>query len=630
MTENTMAATGTDGAIPLRRASPAKLARVGLPAPVPGQVAYLLDDEAGQSRTAPPEAPAAIDNVATIIGPWLAVQNGRKFQIKNPYCVDDDGVWIEKRKLDPTTDQWVVTARERIATAPVLPVRVLFAPDGVELVEIIWWHAKKASVVSEIVTRAAASKGRDLIKALRPLGFPAVDSDGPKIEKYLAVVEADNNPLIGTSRIARQLGWQPDGVFVAGPDRPRRVEPAYQQEQRGALAAHTTAGTLDGWRATAAHAAPYPIVRATVAASFSAPLLGIVEGVPSFLFDLYSTSSGGKTTSAALGYSAWGKPTIERGGIAVWSGTQTAIQLRIALCNGLPVVLDESKNVRTEEIVKRVIYDLPGGEAGARAGEYYSAPITWEVVVISTGERSVLSFTADAGAAARVVSVNGAPFGRDGEQSAAAANAVSDGIAHNYGHAGAAFVELLTAEWREWIRTRHAQLVVTHRTGTDIARRRAPMVALLQVAEEAACHLGVLPYQAMATEQWVELTQGEGTNTDPAERALEVVRSLVARFGERLYEPKLNQLQPSAGWIGRRGVHDGRALIGLIREPLKKELADQGYELDAVEPHWREKGWLTLESETDSRLVRRRIRGSQPRLFEFPAELIDGPDVSED
>lgn len=558
-------------------------------------------------------------------GPWSAVRAGRDITVPNPYRVDNQGVAVIKRAKNRDTGLMEIVSITRIATAPILPVRVLFAPDGEELIEITWWHAMRRCVVSEVVPRAVASKGRRLVEELRPKGFPVVDSDGPKVEKFLAEIESENVGLLSTSRIARQLGWQSDGVFVAGDGRPRRVEPSYPREQRSALAAHSTEGTLDGWRGAVAHAAPYPNVRATVAASLGAPLLGVVEGVPSFVFDLHSTSSGGKTTSAALAYSAWGRPTIERGGIAEWSSTRTAIQLRLGLCNGLPVVLDESKNVRTDEIVKQVIYDLPGGEAGGRAGDYYSKPITWETIVISTGERSLLAFTADAGAAARVVSASGPPFGRDGEQSAAAADAAGDGIMHNYGHAGAAFVELLTPEWREWIRVRHAELVVEHRTGTDITRRRAPMVALLQVAEETACRVGILPYEPMTTDQWCTLVQSAQGVDDPAERALEVVRSFVERNPYRVYTGNTLDV-PSVGWIAARGEQDGREVVALFREPLADEFARQGYELDSVRPHWLERGWLTVDPANPKHLVRRRIGKTRVRVYEFPADLFDGTD----
>lgn len=439
--------------------------------------------------------------------PYAQIRAGRPYVIPRPYDVRSDGVWLVKYDRD-AEGKWIEKSRVRIATAPVLPTRILYAPDGEELLEVTWWHSKYGRPVSEVVPRSIASVGRALVKTLHPKGFPVTDSDGPKVEKYLAEIEAENVALLETDTIARQLGWQPDGVFVAGQGRPRRIDPSYPKEQRGALAAHHARGTLEGWKEAAAHAGPYATPRATVAAAFAAPLLEVVEGVPPFAFDIHSTSSGGKTTSAQLGYSAWGNPALGAGGgIAQWSATRTAIQLRLSLCNGLPVVLDESKNVRSDDIVKQVIYDLPNGEAGARAGEYFSAPIAWSVIVISTGERSLLAFTADAGAAARVLSPSaGAPFGRDGEQSAAAARAVTDGVAQHYGHAGPAFAALLGDDNRRaWIIRRHAELTEAHRTGTDITRRRAPLVALLQVAEEAACKAGLLPYEPMTTGQWIDL-----------------------------------------------------------------------------------------------------------------------------
>lgn len=562
-------------------------------------------------------------------GPYAQTRAGRYYEIPNPFDVRDDGVWLVKYDKDAKTGLLVEKSRVRIATAPVLPTQILYAPDGEELLEITWWHAKYGRPVSEVVPRSIASVGRALVKTLHPKGFPVTDTDGPKVEKYLAEVEAENAGRLGTDTIARQLGWQPDGVFVAGQGRPRRVDPSYLKEQRGALAAHHVRGTLEGWQDAARHAADYSTPRATVAASLAAPMLELVEGVPPFAFDIHSTSSGGKTTSAQLGYSAWGNPQLGAGGgIAQWSATRTAIQLRLSLCNGLPVVLDESKNVRSEDIVKQVIYDLPNGEAGARAGEYFSAPIAWSTVVISTGERSLLAFTADAGAAARVLSPgDGAPFGRHGERSAAAALAVAEGVAQHYGHVGPAFVgELLAGDKREWIVERHAELTAVHRTGSDITRRRAPLVALLQVAEEVGCWAGLLPYEPMSTERWAELLGGNQATDNPGERALEVVRSFVARNPHRMYSEKTSEISPAGGWIGARREFDGRDVVALYPEPLKEEMTRQGFEIDAVKPFWIEKGWLTLDPKQPSWLIRRRLTkgGARVRVFEVTADVFDG------
>lgn len=590
------------------KAKAAEQKAVKIPRPRTLRVAPSVDDE-------PQEAT-----------PYDLIRDGRPYEIPRPYDMRSDGVWLVKYQWDRDAGAWAEVGRDQVATAPVLPTQVYYAPDGEELVEVAWWHAKYARVVSEVVSRSVASVGRSLVKQLRPRGFPVTDSDGPKIEKFLAVVEAANTVLIGSAQIARQVGWQPDGTFVTGQGTPRRVEPSFPTEQRAALASYHSRGTMEGWRGAVRHIEPYPVPRAALAASLAASLLNLVEGAFPFAFDIWGTSSGGKTTSAQLGYSAWGNPALNGGGITAWSSTRWAIQLRLALCNGVPVVLDESKNVRFEDIVKHVIYDLPMGEPGARGGDTYSARLTWDTVVISTGERSLLDFTGDAGAAARVLSAAGAPFGRSGEASERAALAVSEAIAQHYGHAGPAFAAKLTADKHEWISSRHAELAAEHRQGSDIARRRAPQVALLQLAEEIACRTKLLPYQAMPTQQWAELLGSNQAADDPAERALEVVRSFVSRHPHRMYSPASVADAPSAGWIGARRNEDGRDVVDLYPEPLSDELERQGYQVDAVKPFWIEKGWLTMDPKQPKWLVRRRpVRGeARLRVYEFPADVFDG------
>lgn len=596
--------------------------------PTAVSVAEAVPDGSNQAARVIPMPRARSSEDTADPGPYDQLRAGRAYDVPRPFDVRSDGVWIVKyqRVKEDGKERWEEIGRARIATAPVLPTRVLYAPDGEELIEVAWWHAKGERVVSEVVPRSVASVGRALVKALRPKGFPVTDTDGPKIEKYLSEIEAANVALLGTDAVARQLGWQHDGVFVAGNGTPRRVELSWPTEQRAALAAHHTRGTLAGWKSAALLAAPYPVPRAGIAASLSAALLEITE-VPPFALDLHGTSSGGKTTTGMFACSAWANPVPGGGGILPWSSTRLVIQLRFALCNGVAVVLDESKNVRSEDVVKQVIYDLPMGEPGGRGGDTYSARITWSTVVISTGERSLLAFTADAGAGARVLSVGGAPFGRDGATSADAAKAVETAVKRHYGHAGPMFAAELTADRREGIRARHAELTAAHRRGSDIARRRAPQVALLQLAEEIGCEYGILPYSPLSTEAWSALLGANQAADDPAERALDVLRSLVARNPHRMYGPE-SMDAPAGGWIGARRVFDQRNVVALYPEPVRDELARQGFEVDAVKPFWIEKGWLTIDPKRPTWLVRRRlVKGeTQARVFEFPADVFDGDD----
>ncbi len=193
-------------------------------------------------------------------------------------------------------------------------MRVFTDPDGEQLVELAWRDGPQ--VVTRTVPRVVAKSGRMLVKALGNAGIPIVEADSRNIERYLAAIEADNRSVIPRELVARQLGWQPDGTFLAGPEGDRRIEVAFD-EQRRELAAHHHRGTLGDWQTAIKEIEPYPIPRITLAAGFAAPLLKILE-VNSFTIDLSGRSTGGKTISAMIALSVWACPTQEGGALTSW------------------------------------------------------------------------------------------------------------------------------------------------------------------------------------------------------------------------------------------------------------------------------------------------------------------------
>ena len=121
-----------------------------------------------------------------------------------------------------------------------------------------------------------------------------------------------------------------------------------------------------------------------------------------------------------------------------------AVEKRLNLVRGLPVVLDETRVVKYPELVDQVLYQVPKNHGQAR-GAGWPSLLPWSTIVISTGEQSALSFTTHQGAAARVLALTRPPFGTGAVDNGQAAINVARGIDDNYGHAGPAFVQQLRA-----------------------------------------------------------------------------------------------------------------------------------------------------------------------------------------
>lgn len=510
----------------------------------------------------------------------------------------------------------------RAAWAALIPVSVYADPDGDQIVELAWYD--RGRWIRRVVPRSVAKSGRRLVMQLGDAGLPVTDADAKLAERWLAAFEQVNRRSIPRHKIGRQLGWQRDGEFITSDNHPYKVEPKYD-EQRGALEAHHPAGTMQGWRDAVRQLEDYPAVLPSLYAGFAAALLHPLK-LDSFSVDTSGRSTRGKTISVMCGASCWFDPSEKSDAMFHWRTTMIAIEKRLNLANGLPVVVDETRVVKTPELVDQVLYQIPKNRGTPRGGGWPSM-LPWRVILLSTGEQPALSFTTHEGASARVLSVRRAPFGNDGEESAMAATHVRDGILANYGLAGPAFVSRLRAELRKGeldIAKRHQELTEKFRGASDIAARRAPFLACLYLAGQLAHEWDITPFTEPAADDWLALfAEGDqARNDNRPEMALDVVREFLAAHQDKIYSA-VNEQPPASGWIG----HEAREGPALLPENLRAELKRRGYEFDAVIPGWLEIGALVASpKQRPPYLIPRRTAGRLARHLIFRRDVIETED----
>jgi hypothetical protein len=528
----------------------------------------------------------------------------------------------------------------RVTYGPLFVARMCASDQGEQWFDLEWRDGHRP--VSRRVDGSVLRSGKTLVRALGIAGIPVVEADAKPVERYLAAYLVTNRAALEQTRatIARHLGWQSDGTFVTGDGNPWPVEPG-EPEQRSALAAHRPRGTLTAWQDAVARVERYPVVRLALAAAFAPALLRIV-GERSFTLDISGRSTRGKSTAAALALSAWADPTGQGEGMATWKSGIIMIEKRLNLVRGLPVVLDETRVVKSPEIVDQVLYQVPMNHGAARGGGWANM-LPWHTIVISTGEQPALSFTSHEGAAARVLSLRRPPFGVDGPRSAADAVAVTETIADHHGTAGPAYADRLCAMLAESdgaarLRKRHGDLRDQHAETArgDVARRRAPLTAALHLAAQLAYEWEIVPLPAPDTEVWADHFSDEAAREDRGGMALDVVRGLIAGQHHRLAPLTLQGAAaaeaPSGGWIGAHTEHEGVPAVALLPEALAAALAraTPPVVLDAVREAWAERGSIVLDGK---RLPRVRVNGTRTRVYLFARHTLDDeelPDGSAD
>ena len=162
--------------------------------------------------------------------------------------------------------------------------------------------------------------------------------------------------------------------------------------------------------------------------------------------DASGLTSTGKTTSLRLAASVWGQPNPAQPGsmLGSWNASPTYIERRAALFNGIPVILDDSKQARDPEFVARMIYDLASGQGKGRGtiGGLRRSD-RWRTVVLTTGEQRLIDFTQDGGTRGRVITLWGPPFGARDTGNQVPRQSLPTALETDHGHAGPAFVAYL-------------------------------------------------------------------------------------------------------------------------------------------------------------------------------------------
>ncbi|MDH6435575.1 hypothetical protein M2158_004052 [Streptomyces sp. SAI-144] len=546
--------------------------------------------------------------------------------VRTPYDYRVTGRGVEV--LSTSGENW-----QRVTFAPLVITATFEDPEGDQYVELSWIDRSlgRPRLISRIVSRETAKRGRKLIETLGSAGLPAVEGDSRAVEKWLAEFEAENVHRIPSEQLARWLGWQDDGTFVSSPEDGIKVDTAFE-EQRGPARAHARKGTLEGWQETVAHLTPFPVPRVAVAAALAAPLLKPL-GLNSFTLDISSRSTKGKTTALQVALSVWADPSEHASAMSNWRTTLYAIEKRLNLVRGIVTVFDETMAVTDDSLIDEVLYQLPMNHGKARSGGAFGNMLPWETILLSSGERPALSFTTSQGAAARILGTTIAPFGDGGGAAAAAAR---DGVLANHGHAGPEFIQYILSglaqpNGRDALKARHRQLVDEFRGAGDMTNRRAPMVAALVLAETLACGRGLLPYEPLPHDVWRSLFTAHNPTDNRPDMALDVLREYVAGHAHELFtatRAALNEKPPYSGWLGVLSTKDGVTEVALLPERVRKILAEADYSLDAVVGSWVDAEYLkTLKSQRPAHLVPRRFDGIRAKCLAFtPAGISFGDD----
>ena len=441
-------------------------------------------------------------------------------------------------------------------------------------------------------------------------------------------------------RCALQVGWC-DGSFVL-PDAvigPKASGVIFQSGERG-HDEHTKAGTLAGWQSEiSALAINNSLLALALSASFAGPMLARCNaegGGVHFVGD----SSTGKTTLLEAGCSIWGGANDRRS----WRATANGMEGAAALFNDCLLALDEISECDPRE-VGAIVYSLGNGRGKQRAGRSGSARgvTRWRCIVLSSGERSIATTMAEgghrakAGQAVRLLDIPAArAFGAwDDLHGLASGTAFSDAIKRasvtHHGHAGRAFLELLTRNTGDFCAALEAFKALpdfSAEGGEGQDKRAAGRFALLALAGETATEYGITGWPEgeaikAASECFKLWRASRGKGNDERRQIVEKISGFIERHGSGRFSDAdatdEAQIRDRAGWWKESGGdRDYLFTAEGMREALKGFDFKRG--LDVLQ----EVGALATPGANGERAKFYRIGGRGVKLYPIKADKLGG------
>ncbi len=394
--------------------------------------------------------------------------------------------------------------------------------------------------------------------------------------------------------------------------------------------------SLKRWTALADRLGNYSIAAFAIGAGLLPCLLADLRLVQNPVIDFGGRSSSGKSTLLRLIASMWGlAPEMMGGQVRSWSSTPVFVEKIAALCNDLPIFLDESHNAKPET-VQSIVYQYANGTGkgrGTREGSVQRVA-RYRGVLFSAGEVKLADLSAHDGVQGRVLGFWGSPFGTGQADLVAEINDVA---ATCYGVVGPGMCSrylqhraILAPQVQSWQEAAYQRL--RRQVCDGLGERLA--------AVEAACHLvsknmGLSwDVTKIVEEAFALLT--DGRKSDSAQSSLELVGAWAAgrikSFVEETPHPVLDPNEVLGRYVRDP---DGSRRLAMLPEAVKRVLEQHKYPYAATVAHWKDRGWLETDSEKgQSRSTKKmRLQGRSVGLLSLSPEgmrIAMGLDLGDD
>lgn len=467
-----------------------------------------------------------------------------------------------------------------------------------------------------------AGEGNEAIKYLLDNGLHIIPGRAKNVIDYVM-----SAPVEGKLTSTDKTGWHNDAFVTA--DQVYGSDEYVFQSETGVNAAISTQGSLKQWREqVAAKAVGNSRIIFAICTAFAGSLLER-SGVDSGGFHIHGTSTDGKSTAQFIAASVWGPP---RQYARTWRATANGLEGTATIHNDGLLILDEIGQANPKDIGE-VSYMLANGQNKARMHHSTASrkPLTWRLLFLSSGEYTLSDMMKTEGKRifagqelrlANIPSDAGANMGvfeniYGAETPARFADQLKQAIQQNYGHAGDAWLTMLTkkSEWRQSVKTELDSFV--KEVATDVnqqAGRVARRFALVAFAGELATKEGITGWKSgeatkAAKACFYAWLKNYGTGNREHKNILDAVKAFIegspARFqkvypASQIVEPGKHQTRIEEARAEARPIQNriGFKIYNDADEPelyiLASNLAEcaSGYTANEIKEALHNAGWI--------------------------------------
>lgn len=302
-------------------------------------------------------------------------------------------------------------------------------------------------------------------------------------------------------------------------------------------------------------------------------------GVEPFIVDMASKTSTGKTTALKVAASVWGTNDL----VSEWNTTKVNVERKASLMNSFPLIYDDSRKAPVYQLAD-IVYQFSGGRSKGR-GNIHSIDVekTWQNILISTGETSIVEYGNEkAGIGARVITLQDEPFTDD-----VSFTNIYDGLSSNYGHLGLAFIKQYQVKKKDYYKAfrGHEQLFIGKAETNEVMQRLGRAFAVLQTAAEILNDIEYFEHDPfkMVNEAYESMKENNKSIDKPKQLLVEVLEYMQANRNSIIGE---GYAELYTGEI--KGIYKN-TMLGIQNETLKSIL---GYELTTIVKEWNNRNYL--------------------------------------